>query len=165
MKSKPDFHQRETLKAPKHHSTQKLVYNQSPLIAAVAEPQICLREEFSNITVHTTITSTLGSALWTCVPVSILISGGVHQEPWKTVSPWDQADRAAEEGIDSQGAFNTGATQAGPVWPRHSPNHDGVPSLKRVLFVLILFPFSHLLRHPSVLLLLSCKASQAPLTC
>lgn len=168
MKSKPDFHQKETLKAPQHHSTQELVYNQSPVIAAVAElfSQICLREEFSNITVHTTITSTLRSALWTRLPVSILISSGVNREPWKTVSPWDQADRAAEGGVDSQGAFSTGATtQAGPVWPRHSLNHDAIPSLKRVLFFLFLFPFSHLLCHPSFLLLLSCKASQASLTC
>lgn len=166
MKSKPDFHQRETLKAPQHHSTQELVYNQSPLIAVAAEPQICLREEFSNITDHSTITSTLRSALWTCFPVSVLISGGVNREPWKAVSPWDQADGAAEGGVDSQGAFSTEATtQAGPVWPRHSLNHDGIPSLKRVLFFLFLFPFSHLLCHPSFLLLLSCKASQASLTC
>lgn len=166
MKSKPDFHQRETLKGPQHHSTQELVYNQSPVIAAVAESQICLREEFSNITVHTRITSTLRSALWTCLPVSFLISSGVNREPRKTVFPWDQADRAAEGGVDSQGAFSTEATaQAGPVWPRHSLNHDGIPALKRVLFFLFLFPFSHLLCLPSFLLLLSCKASQASLTC
>lgn len=46
LKTKFGFHQRETSKASKRHSTQEFVYNQSALTAAMSEPQIFSEDRF-----------------------------------------------------------------------------------------------------------------------